>query len=281
MSWQILTAIGVLTFSVSILLRRVLLHDDKSDPIAYTIVFQGLVGVITGIYALIHGFQMPDFGRYWFAILLTCLLYPAAHIISSYTLKLVEASTFAILFATSAIWTMFAGFFIYDYSFGFMQLIGIVLIFVSVLALIEDKKSLKLSRGTMLGLLSGVLFGFAVAGWAYVGKHADVPSWNALSFLGPCLFVIIARPKALLNIKPFFVGKVFIRMVVLAVIFSISGLASLSAYSTGNVSIIPILQQTGIIVTTILGVIFLHERNRLWHKVLAAAICFVGVLLVI
>jgi len=83
MSWQLLTAISVLLFSFSVLLRRVLLHHHKSDPIAYVIIFQGLVGILTGVYALIHGFHMPDIGKYWFAILITTILYAAAHIVST------------------------------------------------------------------------------------------------------------------------------------------------------------------------------------------------------
>lgn len=83
MSWQLLTAIGVITFSISVLLRRILLYRDKSDPIAYVIVFQSLVGLVTGVYAFIHGFQMPDLSEHWFAILLTIFLFAAANVASA------------------------------------------------------------------------------------------------------------------------------------------------------------------------------------------------------
>lgn len=280
MAWQLLTAISVITFSVSVLLRRLLLHKDKSDPLAYVIIFQGLVGVLTGIYALIHGFHSPDFSKYWFAILVTVLLYAAAHVVSTKAFQQVEASIFSVLFATSAIWTMLAGLFLFSDHITLKQLVGVVLVFVSVSILVE-RKGLKIDRSILLGLLTGALFGLATAGWAYVGRHADVPTWTALSFLAPSLIVLAVKPKTVLKMKPFLSGTLLTRMALLGVIFSISSLASLLAYTKGNVNLVATLQQTGIIVTTLLAVIFLREREKLWRKGLAATICFAAVILIV
>jgi len=64
MGWQLLTAISVVTLSISVLLQRLLLHKDKSDPYAYVVVFQGLVAFLIAVYALVHGFQMPGLQFY-------------------------------------------------------------------------------------------------------------------------------------------------------------------------------------------------------------------------
>jgi drug/metabolite transporter (DMT)-like permease len=280
MSWQLLTAVSVITFSVSVLLRRLLIHKDQSNPYAYVIVFQGLVGIITGVYALINGFQMPD-ARYWPAMVITSVLYAAAHVVSTGALKLVEASVFSVLYATSAIWTMVVGLLLFSDGITTAQLLGVLLVFVSVGVLVERKKSWKLDRGIVLGLLTGLLFGVATASWAYVGRHADVPSWTALSFLGPALTVLLIKPKAVAHIKPFLRGTMFTRMVLLGGIFSVSALTSLFAYRDGNVSLVAALQQTGIIITTLLAIIFLNERQNLLRKGLSAAICFIAVLLIV
>ena len=280
MAWQLLTAISVITFSISVLLRRLLLHNDKSDPLAYVIIFQGMVGVLTGIYALIHGFHSPDFGKYWFAILVTVSLYAAAHVVSTRAFQQLEASVFSVLFASSAIWTMVAGLFLFNDHITLTQLAGVVLVFVSVGILVE-RKGLKIGTSTLLGLLTGMLFGLATAGWTYVGRHSDVPSWTALSFLAPSLIVLAIKPKSVLKMKPFLSGKLLSRMVLLGVIFSVSSLASLLAYTKGNVNLVATLQQTGIIVTTLLAVIFLHEREKLWRKGIAATVCFIAVILIV
>ncbi len=281
MSWQILTAISVITLSVSILLQRLLLHKDKSDPIAYVVIFQGLVAVLILMYAVIHGFHMPDFSKYWFAIIATVSLYGAGHIAYAKTLQQVEASIFSILFATNAIWTMFMGLFLFHEHLNSGQLFGVLLIFASVGMLAEHKKTLKFDTGIMLGLLTGLLFGFATAAWVYVGRHADAASWTALSFAGPSLVVLATHPKAVKQMKPFLSGTKLTRMALLGVLFSVSAVTLLTAYQRGNVSLVAPLQQTTIIITILLAVVFLRERKHLWRKAAAAVVCFIGVLLIV
>lgn len=281
MPWQLLTGLSVLTFSVSMVLRRVLLRHETTDPVAYVIIFQGMVGVLTGIYALLHGFHMPDFGQYWLPMLVTVLLYAAGHLISTVAFRRLEASIFSVLFATSAVWTMAAGLILFSDRLSFLQVVGTLLVFASVVLLIDRRGLRTLDRGLAFGLLTSALFGLATAGWAYVGRHADVPSWTALSFIGPSLAVLVLRPQAVLRMRPFLSGHLLAKMLALGAIFSVSSLASLFAYRDGNVGVVAVLQQTGIIVTTVLGVVFLHERTRLRRKALAAAICFAAVLLIV
>lgn len=161
MSWQLLTAVSVITLSISVLLQRVLLHKDKSDPIAYVVVFQGLVATLIGIYAIFRGFHAPDFSAYWFPILLTVVLYGVGHIVYAKTLQRVEASIFSILFATNAIWIIVMSYLLFNERLSTEQLLGALLIFASVGMLAERSGKLKLDKGILLGLL--LLFGSMLA----------------------------------------------------------------------------------------------------------------------
>lgn len=281
MTWQLLTAMSVITLSISVLLQRALLHKDKSDPIAYVIVFRGLVAVIIALYALVHGFHMPDWSRLWPQMLLTMLLYGAGHIAYAKTLQRVEASVFTILFATNAIWVMLMGILLFHEHLNITQLFGVLLIFASVGLLVERKGQLKLDTGILQGLLTGLLFGFATITWIWVGKYTDAASWSALSFGGPSLVVLLANPKAVSKMKPFLSRGAFARMALLGVLFGISAVTLLNAYQSGKATVIAPLQQTSIIFTIVLAIIFLNERTRLWQKAIAAAVCFIGVLLIV
>ena len=281
MSWQLLVAISVVTFSVSVILRRILLYKDKSDPIAYVIVFQGLVGVVTGVYALIHGFDMPDFSKYWFAITITCVLYALGNVFCAKALQLVEASAFSVLFASSAIWTILVGSWVLGDGLTVTHIAGISLVLMSVVVLNMKKGSLKLNLGVVLSLITSVLFGLAVVGWTYVARHADVPTWTSVSFLVPALMVLAIKPKAVQKMKPFLDKRILITMLILGVVYSISALTSLFAYRDGNVNLVAALQQVSIILTTVLGIFFLNERKDLLRKIVAACTCLVGVLLIV
>src|SRR6266496_6062080 len=279
MSWQLLTIISVMTFSISVLLQRLLLHKNKSDPFAYVIAFQGLTGPLVGVYAVLHGFQMPDLSKLWLPVAATMILYGIGHVTYAKTLQLVEASAFPILFATQAVWVMSIGVLFFNEFLHIWQVVGALLIFSGVALLTKRPKTaskFKLERGVVLGLLTGLLFGFASVTWAYVGRHADTASWTALSFIGPALVVLLARPQAVRKLRPFLSGETASRMILLCFIFSVSGVTLLQAYQSGNLSLVAPLRQTGVIVTLLLGIFFLHERDDLRRKVLAAFICFVG-----
>lgn len=276
--------ISVTTFSGSVLLQRLLLHKHKSDPLAYVIVFQGLVGILVGLYALLQGFQLPDFSRLWFPMLATIVLYGAGHVAYAKTLQQVEASAFPILFATQAVWIMVIGLTFFHERLTIAQAVGTVFIFASVGMLTKRPNGIKLIRleeGIVLGLLTGLLFGIASALWAYVGRRTDTASWTSLSFLGPALVVLLWRPSAAKKLGLFLEREVLVKLAVLGIIFSISAVTLMQAYKTGNVSLVAPLRQTGIILTLLLAIVFLHERTDIARKVIASLICFVGVVLII
>jgi drug/metabolite transporter (DMT)-like permease len=128
------------------LLQRLLLHKEKSDPIAYVIVFQGLVAILLTMYALTTGFHWPDFATLWFPILGTVVLFGGGHVLYAHTLRQVEASVFAILFATYALWVMVMGVLLFDDHSSAWSLLGTVFIFASIALLTERKGSLTIDK---------------------------------------------------------------------------------------------------------------------------------------
>ena len=176
MSWQILLSISVVAMSITVLLRRALLKDAKIDPVAYFIVFQGLVGLITGVYALYRGFHLPDIQKYGLVILATMILFAAANILSVQVFRQVDASIYSVFFATSAVWIMLANRLVFHDPLTLVQFVGVVLISLSILILVYKNGVFKLDRGTKLGLFMGFLLGLASTCWVYVSRHSDIPT---------------------------------------------------------------------------------------------------------
>lgn len=281
MSWQLLTAISVITFSVSMLLRRVLLSGVKPNPVAYSIIFQAVTGVLILLYAIANGFEMPDIGGYWVAALLTVILYATGNILMTKALTKTEASTFSILFASSAIWTMLAGYLLLGDSLSPVQFIGVGLVFVSIFALSERKHSFQLDKGTLLSLICAVIYGLAAVGWVYVGRDSDPASWTAITFIAPAVFLLALQPKSVKHMNILLTKSVLIKILLIAATMGIATVTGMQAYKIGNLNLVAALQQTNILVITLLGAIFLYERSQLPQKILAAAICLAGVLLII
>lgn len=282
MSWQLLTAISVLSLSVSVLLQRILIHKDKTDPFAYAVVFQGIVGVILMSFALLYGFKLPNITNYLLPAILSIVAFGLGHIVYAKTLQMVEASAFSVLFATQAIWIMLLGIALFNETLTVMQIAGALLIFSSVGLLVKNIRSLSIDKGTSLGLLTGILFGVAITSWSYVGRHTNGLSWAAISFIGTALVAFMAKPSTVHKMAPLITGKLLPKLLLLGVLYAIGSLAMLFAYREGSFTIVTPLRQTSIIVTVLLALVFLpKERNRIRIKLTAAIICFLGVLLIV
>lgn len=282
MSWQLLTLISVLSLSVSVILQRVLIHRDKTDPYAYAVVFQGIVGVLLMVIALAIGFRLPNIQTVIAPAVISVIFYGAGHIVYAKTLQKVEASAFSVLFATQAIWIMLLGILLLGESLTLIQVVGSVLIFISVSLLVKNIRDVFKDKGTLLGLLTGFMFGIAITAWSYVGRHTDTLSWAAISFIGTSLVAFLVRPKSVEKMSPLLNPKVLSTLVLLAVFYGIGSLAMLFAYKEGSFAVISPLRQTGIIITVLLALVFLpQERNRIGRKIAAAVICAAGVVLIV
>jgi drug/metabolite transporter (DMT)-like permease len=282
MPWQLLTAISVLSLSVSVILQRTLIHRDKTDPFAYAVVFQGIVGVLLMVVAILVGFRLPGIGAVIIPALISVIFYGVGHIVYAKTLQKVEASAFSVLFATQAIWIMLLGIVLLGESLTGLQIVGSLCIFVGVGFLVKNLASVFKDKGTLLGLLTGLMFGIAITAWSYVGRHTDTLSWAAISFIGTSGVAFLSHPTSVRHMKPLLRPKVLATLILLAMFYGIGSLAMLFAYKEGSFAIISPLRQTSIIVTVLLALLFLpQERNRIQRKILAALICAVGVVLIV
>lgn len=282
MSWQVLTCISVFLFSVAVLVQRRLLHHHKCEPYAFVVLSQGLVGVFALLFAFVHGFEFPDFSGLWLPAIGSVSLHGLAYITHAKALQNMEASIFSVFYATQAIWIMLLGIMLFGEFPSFMQLVGIALIFGSIGLVVSSPGKLKLNNASLLGLLTGLLFGVAVTCWVYVGRQVDTISWAALGFWGVAFTAFLARPRAVYNIKPFLERSVMWHMVLVGLLLSAGGISLLLAYSVGDVSAVSPLRQMSIVVTVLLALFFLpQERTRLLPKTLAMVLCFLGAVFIV
>lgn len=282
MTWQLFTVISVLGLSISVLLQRTLLYKHKTDPFAYAIVFQAIVGILLLLPALLHGFNLAGLNEYILPAAIAILCFGVGHIFYAKTLQRVEASGFSVLFATQAVWTMALGIILLHESITLIQLLGTALIFGSVVLLAKNLRGILSDRGVLYGLITGLLFGVAVYFWSFVGRHVDGMSWAAISFIGTSLVVLFIRPRTVGKLREVLQPVVLGKLWLLGIFYGIGSLTMLFAYQLGTFAVVSPLRQTSIVVTVLLALLLLPtERNRIRKKLLAAVVCTLGVLLII
>lgn len=282
MTWQLCTLISVLALSASVIVQRVLMHKDKINPYTYAVVFQGLVGLILLPLALMNGFTLSGVQSVIVPAVASVVLYGVGSIMYAKTLQKVEASSFSVLFATQAVWTMALGAILLQEALTWVQLVGVVLIFASAVLVAKNFKALLKQKGIALGLLTGLVFGVAVYAWSYVGRYLDPLSWAAVSFMATAFVVMAIRPNSLQNTRPLLQPAVLGKVLILALLYGLGSLAMLLAYKYGTFAVVSPLRQTSIVVTVLLALVLLpSERKGISRKILAALVATAGVVLII
>lgn len=281
MSWQLLTAISVLTLSSSVLLQRVLLGKDRIDPFAYASFFQFIVGVILSVFVSFYGFKLPGIENLLIPAFIAIVAYGVGHILIAKSLQTVEASVFSVLFASQSVWIMLLGIILFHERMSAIQVVGAVLIFTSVLMLV-NRKLFYVDKGTMYSLIAGALFALAITAWSYVGRYTDGLTWAALSFFGTALVSFLVRPSAYRKMSTLFKPDILAKLLLLGLFYGVGSLTMLFAYREGLFSIVTPVRQSAIIVTTLMALLILKsERTRITRKLLAAVTCFVGVVMIV
>jgi drug/metabolite transporter (DMT)-like permease len=281
MSWQILLAISVITYSLSVLLQRVLLKNDKSDPVAYSIIFQLMTGIIIGIYATFNGFITPNLIPLIPNLILMTILYGAGNVFIFSALKIIDASEFTIVFAARALLSIIGAIIFLKENFSSQQVIGTILIISSVALVSWKKHKFSFSKGFIFSVLAATFFGLAFINDAFIINNFNVPSYLTLAFILPSLAVWAIYPKSTVKMKPLLERGTLLKLGLLGVFYAISSVTIFLAYQTGkNAAQIAPLSQMATILTVVLSVIFLKERTDLLRKLLGAIISFIGVILV-
>ena len=284
MSWQLLLAISILSYAVGVLLQRVIQKDGKNDPYAFSIFFQLTIGAVIGLYAFFQGFVMPNYMDFLPNIMLMIILYAIANTLIFSSLKYLDAAAFTILFSSRALWTILAAVVFLNEPFTFKQIIGTLLIIISVIIVSAKPKKFTFKKGEIYALLAALVFGTAFANDAYIigTYHVDVESHLFFGFVLPAIAMWILRPQATSQMKPFFTRTILLQSLALTLFYATSAITIFLAYDIAkNAAQIAPLNQTSIIIIVILSMVFLKERDNITRKILGALLSFIGVLLVI
>lgn len=278
MHWSLLVITSIFTASFSSILQRYLMKEDKSDPYLYPIVFNLMVSALIFIFTFFVGFKIPEDIKL-LNLVYSTLLYASANYFLFNAFKISDAADVRISVSTRPFWVVLGSALWLGETVTTLHLLGTVLIVLGVSTVNFSKNTLKkVNKGVMYGLIAGLLYGLAFVNDGFLIKTWDVSSLMAVEFAIVPIFMLLIRPKYILKIPSFFNKKRTIAMLLLGVLYGTSAVSIFSAYRAGgNISLIAPLQQTSVIFTVFLGVLFLKEKKDLKKKILAASLALLGV----
>lgn len=283
MSWQFLISISVILYSFSVLLQRFLLKDDKSEPISFSIFFQIGVAVVIGILVLIiHGeIPIPNFTQISWSVLGMTVLYALSNIFIFKSLKTTEASKFTVIFSSKTLFAVLGASLFFREGLTPTQWVGAILIILGVIIISMKSVGKKLNIGDLFALLAAILFGLANTNDRFLVKFFDPYSYVIIGFLLPGLAIAIFNSNKLVNLKIYFKKSFIYKMVILCLLYGLSAVAFFAALQiTPNSSQLFSINSFGAIITVILSIIILKEKDLIARKILGVVISVAGLLLV-
>ncbi len=280
MSWFIFALLCVFFVSFANIIRKVLMKDDKSDPFSYAVIFHFLIGVINLIFALIVGFRFPEFNLNLIFLFLSAALWGGCSIFIFKALQLLESSEVTILSSLRVLITIIASIIFLQESFNFQKIIGTILILISVVLVSNLKKGFKFNKGVTYTFWMVLFSGLAITVDAFNIKHYDPISYNAIQNFLISLMILIIYPKTIFQWKSFIKPSFIKAMLPLAMFSAIQGIFYYYALAKGgNASQVGPITQAQVVLTVLLAVIFLKEKDYLLQKITASVLVTIGVLL--
>ncbi len=282
MTWQFLILTSVCLYSISVLLQRILLREDKSDPIAYSVFFQLLTGLMIGVFGfLFSDMSFPNLKPLFFNLVLMVLLYAFGSVAIFKALKTLEASRFTIIFASRALFTILASSLLLGESLSLQQFLGTFLILTGVVLVNIKSTRLAFSKKEFLALFAAVSFGLGNTNDRFLLQEFKVYPYVFLGFVLPAVLITLLYPYKVKKMKIFLEGRVLVKMLLLCLIYAVAAITFFSALQIAdNSSQVVSVNLTSVIVTVLLAIVFLNEREHLLQKLLGALLSFMGLLLV-
>lgn len=280
MDWFLLALVSVLAASVAGVLQRVLMKDERSNPYSYAIVLHFLLGFLNLACALWYGarFSLSE-GNLWI-LLIAGVLWAVCDIFLFKALQLVEVSKLTILSGLRVIITIIASLVLLHETFTVEKSIGTVLILVSTMLVINVKSEWKLDKGLLYTVVMASFAGLGIVADGAGVQHYHPLVYNTIINFLAGLIIFATAPRAFKRWQPL-IEPAFIRnMLLIAVFGTIQGIAYLTALSYGgHTAEVGTIRQAAVILTVLLAVIFLKERNNLGRTLAAALLVTAGVVL--
>ncbi len=281
MTWQIFIALSVVFYSISVLLQRSILKESNSQPVAFSIFFQLLVGIIIGITGFFLGqSSLPPLGPFAFFLALVTCLYGFGNAFLFKSLQITEASKFTVLFSCRAFFTILASTLFLQEGLGPKQLVGVLCIFSAVAIVSLKSTRFEFNKGDLFALIAAMCMGLANTIDRHLLQHLLLYPYVSFSFIVPSLFTAVMQPKEVKHLPLFWKKNLLPKVLLLCFLYSLAAITFYNALFLGtNSSQVISVNLTNVIVITVLSIFFLKERDNIPKKVIGAALSFVGLLL--
>jgi len=283
MIWLLFILVSISTSAFALIFQKKFASNEKTNPIAGSVVFQLFCGVLIGIFGILIGKLNIeiDLNTLLPNLVIMTVAYLLGTIFTFKALKLVDASVYRIISGNKTVISIFLSVLIFSTSLNIYQALGIFLILLATAVVhFKDKTSFKFNKGFVFCLLAALSYGVAIANDAFLVKQVEVYMYSAIAFILPALATVVFFPKDsfdLIKAPKSYLNK---SSIISFVLYAISALTFYGALNSAtNTNIVIGLSQLSSIATVILAIIILKEKSNMARKIIAAILGVSGLLI--
>ncbi|EKE13784.1 MAG: hypothetical protein ACD_12C00820G0001 [uncultured bacterium] len=280
MTWLYLSLATAFCYACLNIFSRVVSVDSK-NPRALSIAFNLVSTVMALILLLLTGsfknFSLPTQAEAWVYFLIAAFFYGIFERLRFFATKMLDASIYSIIGNISVIIAFSISLILYNETLTISKFAGSFLILLSLLMVVEIKKSKISVKSLVVGLIASIAVGIAMGLDKKGATFFNPEVYNLLLWVAP-LIILYVPGITFKEINDEF--KKFSWKIYLLSFFNFIGFyLGLKAFLLAEATkVIPVIQLSTIM-TVIAGIFLLKEKNNLFKKIIAGIIAVIGVFL--
>ena len=250
----------------------------KSGPLTVILELIGACSIL--LLSPFFKITFPTDIRVYILLGLSIIFYTIVDRLNTIVRSGMEASTFSVIRQLSTAFMIFAGFIFFKEPFIISKFVGAILIILSNILVFYKKGTAKIDKYLVLGILANLFFTIALFLDVNISNNFNLAFYVATTLGIPSILILIFEKIKISDLKTEFRNGNKKMMIITAISWSTSIMATLKAYELGPASVVAPLCALAVILNVLFGYIFLKERKDVKKKVLASLFIILGVLLI-
>lgn len=280
MTWGIYLGLSICAQAIANVCNRFVMRRAAKGTWAYAALSQIITAFAIAVYVFATGqFSMPPFVELWPWFVLTVSLNVGANIFQNEALRTAEASFFTIFASSRILVSMAAAAVVLSEQVSLIQGFGAVVMIAAIAIAFSKRFTLKpepwMIPAALYALSSGLVF---IGDAKIIGASTNVASYMIFGFGLPGIATLVLRPKIFPDMVAIARSREVLAMIVYSVVYGFMAITLWLAYQYGaEASQMAPIRQSAVILTVIIAIVFLRERDHIPQKVTAALLAILSV----
>jgi len=279
MTWFWWAILAVVAYSILGVLFKLVSNVEK-NPLLISFMYLFVSSLCSFPLIIREGANFNVSSFVWFMLGLSIVVYTLASTFNFRAFQVADVSTATILTRSAPLWILIGGVFLFGEQLSPKQILGCLLVLAAIIILGLTGKRIKFERGELLALFSGLMFGAGALFDKWLLNYFNLSWYLFLSLFLTAVAIFVTFRKQI-DLNGLLSKRKFLLMIlIMGLLLTIGNVFLFTAYKdNGYVSLTNIITQMRIPIISLVGIVFLKERDKILNKIIATALIVIGIIL--